>query len=221
MSRSFDERRGAHARPGSPAAPDRRPVDDDTLLELLELARARGSEPAAPHGASSWCATPTSATSSHGPTGRAGRSTSASCAPGRARTRCSRRDNGSPTTSRTCPCIVVACVEGRRPIFPAVGASSFYAARLPRRAEPAARRGRAGSRARPRTMLPLWSMWQARRTLGPATFRHPGRGGRPRLAAGTGRTRPHRRRSATSSISTAGATSRFALGPARARPDTA
>ena len=63
------------------------------------------------------------------------------------------------------PVHVVACVEGRRPIFPAVGASAFYAAVFPAVQNlllAAAARGLGASA----TVLPLWSMWEARRTLG-------------------------------------------------------
>jgi nitroreductase len=63
------------------------------------------------------------------------------------------------------PVIVVACVHGRRPMFPAIGAASFYAGALPAvqnllLAASAIGLGGAAS------TLALWSGWEARRTLG-------------------------------------------------------
>lgn len=63
------------------------------------------------------------------------------------------------------PVLVVACVRGRRPVFPAVGAAAFYAAGFPvvqnlLLAASALGLGAASS------TLPLWSGWEARRTLG-------------------------------------------------------
>jgi nitroreductase len=63
------------------------------------------------------------------------------------------------------PVHVVACVAGRRPLFPAIGAAAFYAAALPAVQNlllAASARGLGTSA----TTLPLWSTWQARRTLG-------------------------------------------------------
>jgi nitroreductase len=63
------------------------------------------------------------------------------------------------------PVIVIACVHGRRPMFPAIGAASFYAGALPAvqnllLAASAIGLGGAAS------TLALWSGWEARRTLG-------------------------------------------------------
>ena len=63
------------------------------------------------------------------------------------------------------PVLVVACVVGRRPLFPAVGAAVFYAAAFPAVQNlllAATARGLGASA----TTLPLWSAWEARRTLG-------------------------------------------------------
>jgi nitroreductase len=63
------------------------------------------------------------------------------------------------------PVLVVACLPGRRPLFPAVGAAAFYGAAYPAVQNlvlAAAARGLAASA----TTLPLWSVWEARRTLG-------------------------------------------------------
>jgi nitroreductase len=63
------------------------------------------------------------------------------------------------------PVLVVACVHGRRPLFPAVGAAAFYASAFPAVQNlclAAAARGLGTSV----TTLPLWSSWEARRTLG-------------------------------------------------------
>ncbi len=63
------------------------------------------------------------------------------------------------------PVLVVACVVGRRPLFPAVGAAAFYAAAFPAVQNlvlAASARGLGASA----TTLPLWSAWEARRTLG-------------------------------------------------------
>ena len=63
------------------------------------------------------------------------------------------------------PVIVVACVRGRRPVFSAIGAASFYACALPAvqnlllAASAIGLGGAAGT-------LALWSGWEARRTLG-------------------------------------------------------
>jgi nitroreductase len=63
------------------------------------------------------------------------------------------------------PVLVVVCVRGRRPLFPAIGAASFYAAGFTAvqnllLAASALQLGTAAS------TLPLWSTWEARRTLG-------------------------------------------------------
>jgi len=63
------------------------------------------------------------------------------------------------------PVLIVACVRGRRPVFPAVGAASFYASAFSavQNLLLAARARGLGASA---TTLPLWSTWEARRTLG-------------------------------------------------------
>src|SRR5207237_7923868 len=61
--------------------------------------------------------------------------------------------------------LTVACVYGRRPLFPAIGAAAFYSAAFPAVQNlllAAAARGLGASA----TTLPLWSTWEARRTLG-------------------------------------------------------
>ena len=63
------------------------------------------------------------------------------------------------------PVLVVACVDGRRPVFPAVGAAAFYAAALPAVQNLLLAAGARGLGASA-TTLPLWSAWEARRTLG-------------------------------------------------------
>lgn len=63
------------------------------------------------------------------------------------------------------PVLVVVCMPGRRPLFPAVGAAAFYGAAFPAVQNlllAAAARGLGASA----TTLPLWSVWEARRTLG-------------------------------------------------------
>jgi nitroreductase len=63
------------------------------------------------------------------------------------------------------PVLVVVGVEGRRPVFPAIGAAAFYAAAFPAVQNlllAASARGLGASA----TTLPLWSLWEARRTLG-------------------------------------------------------
>jgi nitroreductase len=63
------------------------------------------------------------------------------------------------------PVLVVACLPGRRPLFPAVGAAAFYGGAFPAVQNlllAAAARGLGASA----TTLPLWSVWEARRTLG-------------------------------------------------------
>ena len=63
------------------------------------------------------------------------------------------------------PVLIVACLPGRRPLFPAIGAAAFYGAAFPAVQNlllGAAARGLGASA----TTLPLWSVWEARRTLG-------------------------------------------------------
>ncbi len=63
------------------------------------------------------------------------------------------------------PVLVVTCLRGRRPIFPAIGAAAFYGAAFPAVQNlllAAEARGLGASA----TTLPLWSVWEARRTLG-------------------------------------------------------
>jgi nitroreductase len=63
------------------------------------------------------------------------------------------------------PVIIVACVQGRRPMFPAIGAASFYSGALPAVQNlllAAAAMGYGGAA----STLALWSGWEARRTLG-------------------------------------------------------
>ncbi len=63
------------------------------------------------------------------------------------------------------PVQVVACIPRRRPLFPAVGAAAFYGAAFPAVQNlvlAASARGLGASA----TVLPLWSVWEARRTLG-------------------------------------------------------
>src|SRR6476619_5735210 len=59
------------------------------------------------------------------------------------------------------PVLVVACLPGRRPLFPAIGAAAFYGAAFPAVQNlqlAAAARGLGASA----TTLPLWSVWEAR-----------------------------------------------------------
>jgi len=63
------------------------------------------------------------------------------------------------------PVLIVACLPGRRPLFPAIGAAAFYGAAFPAVQNlllAASARGLGASA----TTLPLWSVWEARRTLG-------------------------------------------------------
>ncbi|HEV7525275.1 MAG TPA: nitroreductase family protein [Acidimicrobiia bacterium] len=63
------------------------------------------------------------------------------------------------------PVLIVACLPGRRPLFPAIGAAAFYGAAFPAVQNlllAAEARGLGASA----TTLPLWSVWEARRTLG-------------------------------------------------------
>jgi nitroreductase len=63
------------------------------------------------------------------------------------------------------PVLVVTCLRGRRPIFPAIGAAAFYGAAFPavQNLLLAAQARGLGASA---TTLPLWSVWEAPRTLG-------------------------------------------------------
>jgi nitroreductase len=63
------------------------------------------------------------------------------------------------------PVIVVACVRGRRPLFPAIGAAAFYGSVFPA-VQNLLLAARAAGLGAARTTLPLWSRWEARRTLG-------------------------------------------------------
>jgi nitroreductase len=63
------------------------------------------------------------------------------------------------------PVIVVACVLGRRPLFPAIGASAFYGSAFPA-VQNLLLAARAAGLGASLTTLPLWSRWEARRTLG-------------------------------------------------------
>ena len=148
-------RRAAEARPGrrrhgAHAARARRPRDrgQAPALRIRRRARPRRPPPARPH------LPPGLVDLQAGP-----------AHPRRRRRRCSRPASGRPTTSRTSRSIVVACVRGRRPVFPAIGAAAFYGARSPpsRTCLLAARPAGSGAGV---TTLPLWSTWEARRTLG-------------------------------------------------------
>jgi len=63
------------------------------------------------------------------------------------------------------PVLIVACAVGRRPVFPAVDAASFYGSVFPavQNLLLAANDAGLGSSV---TSLALWSSWEARRTLG-------------------------------------------------------
>ena len=63
------------------------------------------------------------------------------------------------------PVLVVVCVRGRRPLFPAIGAAAFYGSAFPAVQNLALAAHAAGLGAGV-TTLALWSGWQARRTLG-------------------------------------------------------
>ncbi len=62
------------------------------------------------------------------------------------------------------PAVVVGCARGIRPLFPAVGSARYYAAVLPPM-QNLLLAGRALGLAASFTTLPVWSGWQARRTL--------------------------------------------------------
>lgn len=63
------------------------------------------------------------------------------------------------------PVLAVACLRGRRPLFPAIGAAAFYGAAFPAVQNLLLAAEARGLGASP-TTLPLWSVWEARRTLG-------------------------------------------------------
>jgi nitroreductase len=67
------------------------------------------------------------------------------------------------------PVIIVACVRGRRPMFSAMGAATFYGCVFPAVQNLLLGAAALGLGGAPST-LALWSRWEARRTLGlPAT----------------------------------------------------
>ena len=63
------------------------------------------------------------------------------------------------------PVLIVPCVRGRRPVFPAVGAAAFYGSAFPAVQNLALAASACGLGASV-TTLALWSSWEARRTLG-------------------------------------------------------
>jgi nitroreductase len=63
------------------------------------------------------------------------------------------------------PVLVVTCIRGRRPVFPAVDAASFYGSAFPAVQNLLLAAQAAGLGASV-TTLALWSSWEARRTLG-------------------------------------------------------
>jgi nitroreductase len=63
------------------------------------------------------------------------------------------------------PVIVVACVRGRRPVFAAVNAAAFYGAAFPA-VQNLLLAAQASGLGAGLTTLALWSSWEARRTLG-------------------------------------------------------
>jgi nitroreductase len=63
------------------------------------------------------------------------------------------------------PVVVVACVQGARPVFPAFNAARYYASVFPALENLLLAAHSLGLGATI-TTLPLWSGWQARRTLG-------------------------------------------------------
>ena len=107
---------------------------------------------------SSWSATPTSATSSPGSTARAGRSTGASSAPAAGDDAELEARQWEADHFEDVPVIIVPCVRGRRPCFPAIGRGRVLRRGVSRGAEPAARGDRARPRRRrqqPRAVVPL------------------------------------------------------------------
>ena len=190
------------------------PIDDDTVLDAARARRATRPPASAGAASSSSCATPTSATSSPAPTGRAGRSTSASCARRSGDDALARRPpvgvrplRGRPGARRGVPPRPPAGVPGdrRRGLLPARASRPCRTSCSPR--PPVGLGGAA-------TTLPLWSAWEARRTLGLPRRGHAGRGGRARAAPRASRPpRSASPRSAISSTSTATATSHFGPAP--------
>jgi nitroreductase len=63
------------------------------------------------------------------------------------------------------PVVIVACVHGPRPVFPAFNAARYYASVLPA-LENLLLAAHALGLGATMTTLPIWSGWQARRTLG-------------------------------------------------------
>ncbi len=63
------------------------------------------------------------------------------------------------------PVAIVACVRGRRPIVPAIGAASFYVTAFAA-VQNLLLAAEALGLGAVSTTLPLWSTWEARRTLG-------------------------------------------------------
>ena len=63
------------------------------------------------------------------------------------------------------PVVVVACVHGPRPVFPAFNAARYYASVFPALENLLLAAHSLGLGATI-TTLPIWSGWQARRTLG-------------------------------------------------------
>ena len=87
------------------------------------------------------------------------------------------------------PVIVVACVRGRRPRVPGDRRGHLLRRRRSRRCRTSCSpRPRSGPR-RAASTLPLWSRWEARRTLGLPARGHAGRRGADRLAPGRARPR--------------------------------
>jgi nitroreductase len=63
------------------------------------------------------------------------------------------------------PVLVVVCVRGRRPVFPAVGAAAFYASAFPA-VQNLLLAAQASGLGAGLSTIALWSGWEARRTLG-------------------------------------------------------
>ena len=100
----------------------------------------------------------------------------------------SRPASGRPTTSRTCPVIIVACVHGRRPCSPrSAPPPSTRASSPPCRTSSSARAalGLGGAA----STLPLWSPLGGPPDPRPPAARHPGRGGAARAAREASRPR--------------------------------
>lgn len=62
------------------------------------------------------------------------------------------------------PAVVVGCARGVRPLFPAIGSARYYASVLPPM-QNLLLAARALGLAASFSTLPVWSVWQARRTL--------------------------------------------------------